>query len=297
MMIASVDIQPKGQLSIHPFLFAQVSEKRFGNTLTTDRTASSTHLYAIAPLVTVSYGLTDHVELTLAVTESSYWARDTTQSNQGKGGPVTTNTGLGDTTIYFKYRPVIQDPASWRPSITTYNQIVLPTSQWLTGTKKPPGGFQPLGRLPASRFGSLTWTEGIMFRKNLRPFRVSGGAFYSYHFAGTDAGEHTYPADIVNTRLALEHILDDQRGFGYGLEFVGLHGLPWRADGHSINRGQANGFNSLGVEPTVQYRFGDNWVGAAGVLFTIAGQNALDGIYPNFSLYWYWSKTGKVQMR
>ncbi len=297
MMIPSVDIQPKGQLTVHPYLFGQISEKRFGNDLTTDRSTLSAHVYAIAPLITSSYGITDHVELTVALTESSFWVRDSTQFNKGNGGPVTTNTGLGDLTIYFKYRPVIQDPMSWRPSITTYNQIVLPTSQWVTGTKKPPGGFQPLGRLPASRFGSLTWTEGVLFRKNFRPFRISGGVFYSYHLPGSDAGEGTYTADIVNTRVALEHILDDRKGFGYGLEFVGLHGLPWRADGHAMNRGFTHGFSSLGIEPVIQYRLAENWVAAGGVLFTVAGQNTLDGIYPNFSVYWYWNKTGKVQMR
>ncbi|MGH7252921.1 MAG: hypothetical protein ACREIE_03880, partial [Nitrospiraceae bacterium] len=168
---------------------------------------------------------------------------------------------------------------------------------WVTGTESPPGGFAPLGRLPASRFGSLTWTEGVMFRKIFQPFRISGGVFYSYHFPGSDAGMNTYPADIVNTRLILEHIVDDNRGFGYNLEFVGLHGLSWRADGHEINAGGKNGFNSLGLQPTIQYRLGGHWVGAAGVLFTIAGQNVLDAIYPNFSIYWYWSKSGKVIMR
>jgi len=297
MMIPSVDIQPKGQVTVHPFLFGQISERRFGNDLTTDRSAASTHVYAIAPLVTSSYGINDHLELTLALTESSFWARDSTQFNQGNGGPVTTDTGLGDLTIYLKYRPIVQDPTGWRPTITTYNQIVLPTSQWITGTEKPPGGFQPLGRLPASRFGSLTWTEGLMFRKNFRPFRISGAVFYSYHLPGQEMNENTYPADVVNTRIAFEHILDDQHGFAYNLEFVGLHGLPWRADGHAVNRGFKNGFTSLGIEPVVQYRLAENWVAAGGVLFTVAGQNALEGIFPNFSVYWYWNKSGKVQMR
>jgi len=297
MMIPSVDIQPKGQITVHPYLFGQISEKRFGNDLTTDRSRLSTHTYAIAPLITSSYGITDHVELTIALTESSFWTRDSTQFNQGQGGPVTTNTGLGDLTIYFKYRPIVQDPSGWRPSLTTYNQIVLPTSQWITGTEKPPGGFQPLGRLPATRFGAMTWTEGLMFRKNLRPFRISGGVFYSYHLPGREMNMNTYPADVINTRLAFEHILDDKKGFGYGLEFIGLHGLPWRADGHAMNRGFQHGFNSLGIEPMIQYRLSENWVAAGGVLYTVAGQNTLDGIYPNFSIYWYWSEKGKVQMR
>jgi len=139
----------------------------------------------------------------------------------------------------------------------------------------------------------LTWTEGILTRKNLEPFRISAGIFYSYHLPGSDAGQTTYPSDIVNTRVVIEHMLDDKRGFGYNLEFVGFHGLSWRANGHTINVGGQNGFNSLGVQPTIQYRLGDHWVGAAGVLFTVAGQITQDAIFPNFSIYYYWGKADK----
>jgi hypothetical protein len=212
------------------------------------------------------------------------------------GEPVTTDTVMGDTQIYLKYRPIVQDPDGWRPSITAFNMIVLPTSKW-TGTESPPGGFAPLGRLPATRFGSLTWTEGVLFRKNLQPFRISGDVFYSYHLPGEDGGMNTYPADIVNTRLIIEHILDDKRGFGYNLEFIRFHRLTWRADGHAINVGGRNGFNTLGVQPTLQYRIGEHFVGAFGCLFSVSGQNTLAAYYPNFSLYYYWSKSGKVIMR
>jgi len=54
----------------------------------------------------------------------------------------------------------------------------------------------------------------------------------------------------------------------------------------------------ISVEPAVQWRFGDsNFVGAAGVLFTLAGQNAINAFYPNFSIFYYWNKSGKVIMR
>lgn len=297
IFISGVDIHPRGQFTFHPFLFSQVSEKRFGNDLTVNSQPSPVHTYQIAPVVTMAYGLTNHLELNVGLSGSFWWARSTTQLNQGQGGLWTTDSGVGDTQIYLKYRPIVQDPNGWRPSVTTFNMIVLPTSRWITGSESPPGGFAPLGRLPASRFGSLTWTEGVMFRKNLRPFRLSGGVFYSYHLPGSDAGQSTYPADIINTRLIIEHLLNDDRGFGYNLEFVGFHGLPWRADGHPINVGQRNGFNSLGVQPTIQYRLGDHWVGAAGVLFTVAGQNVQDAIFPNFSIYYYWGKGGRVIMR
>ncbi|WP_213044167.1 hypothetical protein [Nitrospira defluvii] len=108
------------------------------------------------------------------------------------------------------------------------------------------------------------WAEGLLARKNLAPFRISAGVFYSYHLPGSQSGETTYPSDIINTRLIIEHILDEKRGFGYNLELVGFHGLTWRADGHQVTTGGRNGFNTFGGQPTLQYRLGDHWVGAAG---------------------------------
>lgn len=301
VLISAVDIQPEGQLHVRPFIYSQISEKSYGNQLAfpTDRKDGPVHLYSVQhPFIQSAYGLTDHIELGVATSVATFWANDSTGFNKGKGGPWTTNTGLGDTSLVVKYRPIVQDPDSWQPSVTSFTQLVLPTGVWFMGTEKPPGGFAPLGRFPATQFGALGITEGIMFRKNDKPFRVSGGVFYTYAFPGSSEGITTYTPDIINTRLVFEHILDDKRGLGYNIELIGLHGLTWRADGHAINRGQQSGFNILGIEPAIQWRFGDsNFVGAAGVLFTVAGQNTSDSIYPNFSIFWYWSKTGKVIMR
>ncbi len=58
-----------------------------------------------------------------------------------------------------------------------------------------------------------------------------------------------------------------------------------------------NGSTVVGIEPAIQYRFNDAWVGAVGVLFTVAGQNTADAIYPNFAIQWYWNQGKKVIMR
>lgn len=298
LLIQSVDIHPEGQLSVRPFFFSSISEKSFGNQLAfpTDRHSGPTHTYAISPLMTVTYGMTNHVELGMASSLNSFWSKDTAAANAGKGGPWTTDTGMGDLSLVMKYRPVVQDPDSARPSVTLYQQIVLPTSRW-TGTERPPGGFAPLGRLPATRFGELGFTEGVTFRKNSKPFRFSGGVYYTYSAPGSDAGQTTYVGDIINTRFIFEHFLDDSRGFAYNIELISVHSTTWRADGHAINRGQLNGSTVIGIEPAIQFKFTDSFVGAMGVLFTVAGQNARDAIYPNFAVQWYWSKTGKVLMR
>ena len=77
---------------------------------------------------------------------NSFWA---TQNGQS-----TSSTGLGDTSLIMKYRPIIQDPESWRPSLTHYTQLVLPTSRW-ADADKPPGGFTPLGRLPVRDLANM----------------------------------------------------------------------------------------------------------------------------------------------
>src|SRR6266545_5864737 len=194
--------------------FSEISEHSYGNRLSTpaDRKNGPTHLYSVSPLVTTTYGLTDHVELGAATSWNTFWARDSQGFDRGQGGPLTTNTGLGDLSLNIKYRPVVQDPDSSRPSFTSYTQIVLPTSRWITGTERPPGGFAPLGRLPATRFGELGFTEGLTFRKNNKPYRISGGVYYTYSAPGSDAGQTTYVGDIINTRLAYEHFLDDKQG-------------------------------------------------------------------------------------
>ena len=67
------------------------------------------------------------------------------------------------------------------------------------------------------------------------------------------------------------HILDDKKGFGYNIEGSTLNGLTSHTEGHAINRGQRNGFTIVGVEAAIQRKFGDAWIAAAGILFTVAG--------------------------
>ena len=290
ILLQAVDVQPKGQLAIREFIFSQIGESSFGNQLSfaSDAKNGPVHLYQLSPSINASYGLTSHVELGAAISMNSFWA---TQNGQS-----TSSTGLGDTSLIMKYRPIIQDPGSWRPSLTYYSQLVLPTSRW-ADADKPPGGFSPLGRLPATRFGEFGLTQGLMTRKILQPFRISAAVFYTYAAPGENNGMNTYTGDVVNTRLIFEHILDDKHGFGYNIEISTLHGLTWRADGHDLNAGQQNGFTIIGVGPALQWNFSQNWLVAVGCEFTVAGQNAINAIYPSLSVFWMWDKSGKIVMR
>jgi hypothetical protein len=165
----------------------------------------------------------------------------------------------------------------------------LPTSDWAgsIGTPPVPGGFAPLGRLPSTHFGAPELTEAILFRKNLQPFRVSGGVYYSYGPPSTNSGVTQYYGDIFQYRLAFEQFLDESRGLAYAVEFVGIHGFPFRLDGKNVDAGRQ----------TIEYNFTDRIVGAAGVLLTAAGYDDVAAVYPNLSVYYYWNPRGKVLAR
>lgn len=290
ILLQSVDTQPKGQLSVREFFFSQIGESSFGNrfSFATDSKNGPAHLYQISPSVNAAYGLSNHVEVGAALSMNTFWAN--------QNGTRTSDTSFGDVSLVMKYRPIIQDPDSWRPSITHFSQIVLPTSRW-TGAERPPGGFSPLGRLPSTRFGEYGITQGIMTRKNFEPIRISAAVFYTYAVPGESGGRTTYSGDVINTRLIFEHIVDAKNGLGYNIELSTLHGTTWRADGHPVTSGQLKGFSIVGVEPALQWNFSQNWMVAAGCLFTVAGHNAMNAIYPNISVFWFWDKSGKIVMR
>src|ERR1051325_7553491 len=105
ILLQAVDIQPQGQLSVRPFLFTQFGDHSYGNRLTlpTERKDGPIDLSSLSPSVNASYGLTNHVELGLAASMIAFWAKD-------QAGHSTSDTGLGDTSLIVKYRPIVQDP-------------------------------------------------------------------------------------------------------------------------------------------------------------------------------------------
>ncbi|WP_447972195.1 hypothetical protein [Nitrospira sp. Kam-Ns4a] len=302
MLNPAIDIQPKGQTVVHPYVFGQTGHALFGNQFGTDTTNNPTHLSASLFLLPYEYGITDSLEGVIALSWVDWFA------TQQHGSPSDSRNahGLGDTSLFLKHRLVVQDPDSWRPTVTWFHGWVLPSSKWAETTPIP-GGFAPIGRLPSTRFGDQTFTEGIMLRKNLQPFRLMAAGYYSYGTPGNAGGVHKYGGDLINWRVMVEHVLDDARGFGYVIEFMGLHGLAWRLDGHGVNIAapavtthphNTPVFNILGAQPTIEYKFSNNIVIAGGVLFTPFGQNNLNAVYPNFTLYYYWGSKGRpVLMR
>lgn len=288
-LVSSADLQPKGQYFFRPYVYSEIGYGQFGDAWSGAARALPQRLSAVNPQVEFSYGITDSVEFEMYVSEVSWW------QSSGSGAAARSGNGLGDTTAFLKYRFNVQQDEDWWPTLTNAFYVSIPTSDW-AGTSAVPGGFAPLGRLPATHFGAPVFTESVLFRKNLRPFRISGGLFYSYGPPSSNQGTAQYFGDVFQYRLAVEHFLDDAKGFAYAIEVLGLNGLPFRLDGHQLNT-KPGAFGLVGIQPTIEYKFTDWIVGSAGVLFTVAGRNDIAAIYPNFSIYFYWSRSGRVIAR
>lgn len=290
-LLSSADLQVQGQLFLRPYIFTELAYGQFNGWAVANRGLPQ-NLYAMAPQVEFSYGILDWLEYEMYVPETSWW------QTSGGGQPSADGHGVGDVTGFLKWRFHVQQPDSWVPSLTEVVFLSLPTSDWFgpVGTPPIPGGFAPLGRLPSTHFGAPELTEAILFRKNVRPFRISGGVYYSYGLPSSHDGISQYYGDIFQYRLAFEQFIDDSKGFAYAVELVGIHGLPFRIDGKAVDAGRTS-FGLIGVQPTVEYNFTDRIVGAAGVLVTAAGYQDVAAVYPNLSLYYYWNPRGKVVAR
>jgi hypothetical protein len=281
------DLVPKGQWAIRAYVQGQIGHGNFENQTTTRANATPFSPDAVEPDVIVNYGLTKYLNVELSAS-AIYWRSSATDADNKNAG-----AGIGTTSGIVKYRPIVQNPDTWRPSISLYTKLSLPTNRWL-GTPDIPGGFTPLSRVPSSRFGSVAVTEGLLTRKNLKPFRISADVFYTYNAPGGEHGRTVYGGDLISTRLTLEHVLHDDTGFGYLIELATLHQSSSRLDGHSINSTPST-FWLMGVQPAVEYTFfhrpsGAHLVGAVGVMFTVAGHDDIRAIYPNISFKYFFDE-------
>jgi len=290
-LVSSADLQPQGQFFVRPYLYSEIGYSQFGS-WPTDVKVLDQKIVSIAPQVELSVGIFNWLEFEMYLPETSWW------QTAGGGQPASNGNGFGDITAFLKWRFHVQQPDGWMPSLTETLFVTLPTSSWFgpAGTPPIPGGFAPLGRLPSTHFGAPELTEAILFRRNIRPFRVSGGFYYSYGPPSTNKGVRQYYGDIFQYRLSFETFIREDRGFAYALELVGIHGLPVRIDGQAVNAGRTS-FGLIGLQPSLEYNFTDRIVGAAGVLITAAGYNDVGAVYPNLSFYYYFNPRGKVVAR
>ncbi len=75
MFTSGVDAHPQGQFTFQPFIFSQVSEKRFGTRLTDNRSSVCVPLNQVTPVVMMASDLADHVELNVELSAWGVWLR------------------------------------------------------------------------------------------------------------------------------------------------------------------------------------------------------------------------------
>ncbi len=286
LLLSPADLQAEGRWLFWSFAYGQVTDGRFGNTMTTTGSGRPFHQDVLTPGAVLFYGLTDHVTVGVSAAVVS-WDSDRLSAGNRSAGRVNA-TGLDDIGLIVKTRHIVQDPDGWRPTVGTYGRISLPASRW-TGAHEIPGGFVPITPRPITRAGALSFTEGPLLRKNFEPFRVSAMMTYTYNAPGSEGGQTVYPGDILDARLGVEYVVDETKGFGLIWDAVVQNGLPYRLDGHAINT-EFKSFTLIGTAVAVEYRFSRDFLASCGILFTLAGRNNVDAIYPGFSMKYYWGK-------
>jgi hypothetical protein len=164
LIASNADVTRQGQWFVRAYVQGMIGSGDPQTNSSSQTVATPFSPDAVAPAVTLYYGLSRDVMAGLGVS-AVYWSSSTPEADGRTAG-----SGIGTTNLIIKYRPIVQDPDSWKPSIAIYSRSSLPTNRWF-GRPEIPGGFTLLSRVSSSRFGAVAVTEGILFRKNFEPFR------------------------------------------------------------------------------------------------------------------------------
>ncbi len=289
------DSLPEGEFNGRFFFYGALTEGEYSDSGGINGLPQGFSKNQLLALFAMFYGVDANTELvflpSLLGTFSSYQ------------GQVTDGAGFNDTTIGIKHRWVIQNPWSSRPSFSTALLVTVPTSSWL-GTPLPKSSsLPPLSVVPSTHLGEPSLTAVFLTRKNIKPVRIYGDFLYSYAFPGSGvlpgATKSTFNqyGDIAQYRLGIEDVINDQRGLGIIMEFVGLSGLPFSIDGNTVST-HPNTFNIFAVQPTLEVNLTERLAMSAGVLLPAFGTNEYLAVTPNFSLWYYWGDvSGKVLPR
>ncbi|MHB1285010.1 MAG: hypothetical protein ACYCYP_00380 [Leptospirales bacterium] len=288
------DTLPEGELNGRMFFYSRFTQAQYTDSGGITGLPNGFYQTQLLLLGAIYYGWDSNTELVLLPSMITTFSETDGQSLNG--------TGLNDLTMGIKHRWVIQNPSSWRPSISSAFLVTLPTSAWL-GTPVQKGGLPPLSVVPSTHFGSPALTTGLFVRKNVQPFRLMGDLFYTFNFPttgvlpGNSSSRQIQYGDLAQYRLALEDVFNDKTGFGGILELVGLSGLPFSIDGIRTSV-QPTNFNLVGLQPAVEYNLTERLMFSAGVLLPVFGNNEYMAMTPNFSIWYYWGAVdGKLLPR
>ena len=199
----------------------------------------------------ISVGLGDDMDLNISVPLIL-------NRNESSTGETQTALGAGDTTAWVK-RLIFSDGNTRsflsRPALAIEAQLTVPTGNGVNLNPKLDG-------LDQTGEGAFQESVQILARKRAKPFSVyaqvgdtiidpirapAGVAFDNS--AITPTGGRIVNGDLLNYQATFEHVINDQLGLGWELEFAGETQLS-----HSLLFGKANAPNwsSLWVAPELE---------------------------------------------
>ncbi|OOH82145.1 hypothetical protein BOX30_04200 [Leptospirillum ferriphilum] len=288
------DTLPEGEFNARMFFYSRFTEAQYTGSGGITSLPPGYYQTQLLLLGAMYFGLSTNDELLLLPSMISTFSSTSGVNLDG--------TGFNDFTFGLKHRWVIQDPDSWRPSISTPFLITLPTTTWF-GTPVVKGGLPPISVVPSTHFGSPAFTTGLFLRKNRKPFRFLGDFYYTFNapnsgvVPGRSGKQLIQYGDLAQYRMGVEQVFDDKTGFGGILEFVGLSGLPFSIDGIAPTL-HPTAFNLMAMQPTIEYNLTPRLMFSAGVLLPVFGNNEYLAVTPNFSLWYYWGAVdGKLMPR
>lgn len=282
---ARADTVPAGEYNGRFFAYGDFAVARYGSNGGVSVLPPSVHQNQTLEVGTFAYGLTDNFQIFAAPSLIGSFTRLKQTAN------VVNGFGFNDFLMGAKYRLIVQDPETMRPTVSAGLALTIPTASW-SGTELPKGALAPISIVPEARGGSPAINYLFQLRKNIQPLEYYADFYYAYGFPN---GSLKF-GDIMQERLAVEYVLDDARGQGLIFEFIGLNGLPFSMDGLPVTAGQRH-FNLFGFQPSYEINLTPNLIFSAGVLLPVAGSNEFASLTPNVSLWWYWNRGQAVVPR
>lgn len=181
----------------------------------------------------------------------------------GPAGTSGSGGGVGDTLVFFKFR-FLNETSSF-PSLAIMPMLTLPSGN-ATDLNPSQNGADQTGQ------GALEGTIALLARKLIRPFKLYGELAYTgsgtlkmvpgYSLTNLNSispGQTVVPGDNFYYSFAFEHVLNDQNGLGYILEFYGNHAFAT-----SLLSGSAStsSWTQVSLAPEIEFDTGSfQWAG------------------------------------
>ncbi len=245
----------QGNLSIQPFCNLYITGGRFSPNWR--RVSNRGDFYSLQVPVNFNYGFTPNLEMLLIIPYVHNWARNANLP-AAPGVRAADFDGLGDTTLYLKYR--FQKETASLPTCEAVSGFGFPTGHHLHLSDVKLGTDQ-LGN------GAYTFTGGLNLSKWYRPVYLYANLWYTVPTTATVGSSRIHDRDLVTLNLAAEWVLTKQ--WALLVEF----NSKWAAGNLVGPRSQQAPRAVLGTVAGLEYNMNQHWAFAGGLALDLAGKN------------------------